>query len=71
MNNKAQLILETNDLRNRNTNHILHIILSILTVGTWVPIWTLVTISNSFGRISCEGRINKLMEDIEGDIGGC
>ena len=67
MNSKAQLILETNDLRNRNTNHVLHLILSIITVGFWVPVWIIVTFGNSLGRISCEGRINKLIEDIEGD----
>ena len=66
MNNKAKLILETNDLRNRNPNHILHLILSIITVGVWIPFWILVTVSNSFGRISCESRINKLIENIDG-----
>ena len=33
-----------------NTNHILHLILSVITVGFWMPVWVLVTISNAIER---------------------
>ena len=33
-----------------NTNHILHLLLSIITVGCWIPIWVLVAISNALER---------------------
>ena len=29
-----------------NTSHILHLILSIITAGLWVPAWILVALSN-------------------------
>lgn len=30
-----------------STSHVLHLILSLITVGLWVPVWILVAISNS------------------------
>lgn len=30
-----------------STSHVLHFLLSIITVGVWVPIWLLVTLSNN------------------------
>jgi len=31
----------------QKTSHILHLLLSIITAGLWIPIWILVAISNS------------------------
>lgn len=29
------------------TNHVLHLLLSIITVGLWIPVWIIVSISNA------------------------
>ena len=31
----------------RKTNHVLHLLLSILTAGFWIPVWILVALRNS------------------------
>ena len=47
------------DKQQWKTNHILHLLLSIVTAGFWIPIWILVAINNAF-NISCADRkINK------------
>jgi hypothetical protein len=40
-------------------NHILHLILSILTLGLWLPIWLLITIGKVGGYrcTSCGNRV--------------
>lgn len=37
------------------TNHILHLLLSIITAGFWVPIWILVALNNASKRSALEG----------------
>ena len=32
----------------KRTNHILHLLLSIVTAGLWLPIWIIVAIVNAF-----------------------
>lgn len=32
------------------TNHILHLILSVITFGLWIPVWIIVSIVNSRGN---------------------
>ena len=49
-----------NKLTRLNTNHILHLILSIITVGIWIPIWILAAVSNTFGRKSIIRKLDKL-----------
>lgn len=34
------------------TSHLLHLIMSVITAGVWIPIWLIVHISNST-RIAC------------------
>ena len=58
--NQAQLMIETNNLSSQKTNHILHLLLSVVSVGWWIPIWILVSISNAIERGKTERRINKL-----------
>jgi len=38
------------EYRTAHTNHILHLILSILTGGFWIIIWIIVSILNSYNR---------------------
>ena len=39
-NYEAELLLQ--DINNQKTNHILHLIMSILTLGLWIIIWVIV-----------------------------
>jgi len=41
------------------TNHVLHLILSLVTLGVWVPVWLLVAVSNSIER----GKIERVATD--------
>lgn len=34
-------------------NHILHLLLSLVTVGIWLPIWILISIASEFGSYQC------------------
>jgi len=36
----------------QGTSHVLHLLLSLITFGIWVPVWALVAISNS-GQKHC------------------
>jgi hypothetical protein len=38
------------------TNHVLHLIISIVTVGLWIPVWIIVAISNRIERGKVERR---------------
>lgn len=57
---KAQLIIETDKLSRIKTNNILHFLLSLFTVGFWIPVWIIVAISNSIERGRCEKRISNI-----------
>ena len=41
------------------TSHVMHLILSILTVGLWVPIWILCAISNSLERSKIDRKLER------------
>jgi len=42
----------------KSTSHLLHLILAIISVGFWIPVWIIISISNSFdGRCTiCGGK---------------
>ncbi len=44
----------------KGTNHILHLLLSIVTAGIWVPIWILIVLSNT--NVSFSSSVKKLEE---------
>lgn len=48
--------------RKRKTNHILHLLLTIITGGLWVLVWILVSISNSSHNSSIERSIHRGMK---------
>lgn len=56
--NQAQILIELS--KKKKTSHILHLLLSIITVGFWVPIWILVTISNNIENARIDRKIIKL-----------
>lgn len=35
------------------TNHVLHLLLSVITAGLWVPIWILLSIGNGKAMATC------------------
>lgn len=45
--------------KKKKTSHILHLVLSILTVGLWILIWLLVTVSNSSENSRIDRQIKK------------
>lgn len=50
----------TSELQQSKTNHILHLILSIVTAGIWVPIWLVVTIIDQSKRKKINNRIQMI-----------
>lgn len=34
----------------KGTNHVLHLILSVITVGVWLPVWALLVIVHTIGK---------------------
>jgi len=46
-------------LQKRKTSHVLHLILSVITFGLWIPVWILVAISNAMHNGQMERRIRK------------
>ena len=57
MDNKTMLLIaKRND---QNTSHILHLILSVITVGLWVPVWIIVAVSHGIERRRIDAQIAK------------
>jgi len=56
----TSLHLELVKIQKYRTSHLLHLVLSIITAGFWVPVWLLVTISNVSERHRAERRIRKM-----------
>ena len=48
------------ELDKYNTSHLLHLVLSFFTLGGWLFVWALVSVSNSDGR----RRVESLMKEI-------
>lgn len=44
----------------KKTSHVLHLILTLLTLGFWIPVWIIVTISNSWENSSIDRKVDKL-----------
>lgn len=48
MDNKTLLLMAKRE--DQKTSHILHLILSVLTLGLWVPVWVIVAVSHRIER---------------------
>ncbi len=46
--------------KKKSTSHVLHLILSLVTVGFWVPVWFIVTLSNSIENRRIDREVGKL-----------
>jgi len=55
---RSQLLAKRAD---HSTSHVLHLILSIITGGFWVPVWILVTIGHAIDR----GKIDRELGSYE------
>ncbi len=62
--NNAQLIIETDKLAKMKTSYILHLILSIITIGWWIPVWIIVGLNTVIERGRIEKRILKILNDV-------
>lgn len=54
------IYIELSKLEKYKTNHILHLLLSLITAGFWIPVWFLVALSNANERMKARGRIRKI-----------
>lgn len=46
--------------KKKKTSHVLHLILSLVTVGFWVPVWIIVCISNAIENYKVDRQIDKM-----------
>lgn len=46
------------------TNHILHLLLAVLSLGLWIPAWILVSVSNANERSKAQRKINKIEREM-------
>lgn len=46
--------------KKKSTSHVLHLVLSLITVGFWIPVWILVTLSNSIENRRIDREVGKL-----------
>ena len=60
----TQNIIKHNELiiANNKTNHILHLVLTILTGGLWVIVWLFIGISNSNKRDDAMDEIDRMLD---------
>lgn len=52
--NESQLLAKRAD---HKTSHILHVILSVITGGLWIPVWLIVAISNASQRAAIDRQL--------------
>jgi cytochrome c biogenesis protein CcdA len=45
--NDNELIIR---IRQHETSHVVHLLLSLISAGLWIPVWILITLSNSLER---------------------
>jgi len=56
MTNQAKLMAR---YQKHHTSHVLHLLLSVLTAGLWVPVWLLVAVSNANERQKIEKKLGR------------
>lgn len=56
MNNAEKLLLMSKKPR---TNHILHLLLSVVTAGAWVPAWIIIALVNQQRCANIERKVRK------------
>ncbi len=56
----SELIIKTNRLNSLKTNHILHLIMSVITWGVWIPVWIIISIGVNSERKMVEREISAI-----------
>jgi hypothetical protein len=56
---KEHLLAKRSDYR---TSHVLHLILSIITLGLWIPVWMLCGLSNSIEKRKIDRKLERMAE---------
>lgn len=51
-------------LKATDTNHILHLLLSVVTAGIWLPLWLLIGLNNAGNKRMYNSKINKLIDGV-------
>tara|TARA_R110000765_G_scaffold244631_5_gene346860 strand:+ start:2347 stop:2538 length:192 start_codon:yes stop_codon:yes gene_type:complete len=49
------------EMRKKKTMHILHLLLTLLTSGLWIPVWIIRAIINSSDNKDIDRKINAIM----------
>ena len=62
MNKDYEIELQKLRIQKHRTNHILHLLISIITAGLWVPIWFIISITNSISRNQATDKIKELLQ---------
>lgn len=52
----------TRKIEKIQTSHVLHLLLSVITAGIWIPVWLLIAISNGMERSTGERALKKYVE---------
>ncbi len=55
----AQTLLLNQQL-NKHTNHVLHFLLSMCSLGVWLPVWILCSLSNAIERTKARQQLKAL-----------
>lgn len=59
-------MIEMDKLARLRTSHVLHLLLSVITVGFWIPVWVIVAMSNAIERSKIERKLNEDNNDMAG-----
>jgi len=54
--NQAQLLAKRAD---HKTSHLLHLVLSVITAGMWIPVWFLVALRHQLTRDSIDRKLGR------------
>lgn len=57
---EAQVRRHERRASNARTSHVLHLLLSLLTLGLWIPVWMLAGLSNAVERSRAEAAIGRI-----------
>lgn len=60
MDNKTMLLIAKRD--DQKTSHVLHLLLTVITFGLWLPVWVIVAVSHRLER----RRIDRLIANSGG-----
>ena len=61
MNNNFEVAITLQAIQQNEVSHLLHLFLSLITFGIWIPVWILVTISASIEQKRLSLKLKKLM----------